>query len=151
MTLDLLQTAAQMLRIGGRLVFWAPSTVEYRESDLPHHPCFRLVANSLQQITLRWGRRLLTMEKTLEFDPELHGNLVPADVITTSGGGGAVAVADGFFDFVFSPEDHPVAAAEPVQSGGMDPRMLEHLKRKSQKKAAERAKQQKPHVDESSK
>eukprot|EP01133_Synstelium_polycarpum_P019514 gene19514-23377_t len=44
---DLLELAAKMLVIGGKLVYWLPTTPE-------------------------WGRRLITMEKVLDFDPILH-------------------------------------------------------------------------------
>jgi len=133
---DLLSTAAVKLRMGGRLVFWMPSTVEYCERDVPHHPCFRLVSNSLQQITLRWGRRLLTMEKCVEYDPNLHANLavlVPGSAHDSS-----------FFEYVFSPDEHPTEAAA-ASATGMDPRMLERLKQKARKKAAvlEKRKQEK--------
>jgi len=70
---DLLELAAKTLVIGGRLVYWLPTTHEFKLTDLPKHPCLRLInANSFQILSKRWGRRLVTMEKTLEFDPILH-------------------------------------------------------------------------------
>eukprot|EP00736_Rhodelphis_marinus_P011625 Rmarinus@m.7277 len=58
--------ALEQLRVGGRLVFWMPTKPENVESDLPEHPCMRLVSDSVQPLTMRWGRRLITMEKTSE-------------------------------------------------------------------------------------
>eukprot|EP00727_Mastigamoeba_balamuthi_P012737 m51a1_g8086 hypothetical protein (527) ;mRNA; r:36628-38940 len=72
MLVDLLDSAAENIAVGGRLVFWLPTTVDYSDEDLPTHPCFRLVSNSLQQITLSWGRRLVTMQKVCAYDPAAH-------------------------------------------------------------------------------
>eukprot|EP00727_Mastigamoeba_balamuthi_P004014 m51a1_g1361 hypothetical protein (510) ;mRNA; f:393058-394748 len=72
MLADLLDSAARNLAVGGRLVYWLPSTVDFREEHVPSHPCLRLVSSSLQQITLRWGRRLVTMEKHARYDPGVH-------------------------------------------------------------------------------
>ncbi|EFA76869.1 hypothetical protein PPL_09621 [Heterostelium album PN500] len=44
----------------------------FKETDLPKHPCLTLISNCLQTLTMRWGRRLITMEKTLEFNPIDH-------------------------------------------------------------------------------
>lgn len=35
---DLLDMAAMYLAVGGRLVFWLPTTNDYKEEDLPQHP-----------------------------------------------------------------------------------------------------------------
>ena len=40
----------------------------YSDSKVPHHPCFRLVANSEQNLFTNISRRLLTMEKTHEYN-----------------------------------------------------------------------------------
>lgn len=66
---DLLDFSARSLKVGGRLVFWLPTTIEFQPSDLPTHPCFKLVANSEQRLTYYFSRRLITMEKTAEYDP----------------------------------------------------------------------------------
>lgn len=66
--LDLFDFSARSLVMGGRLVYWLPTTSEYTESDLPQHPCFALVANSEQKLTMYFSRRLITMEKIKEYD-----------------------------------------------------------------------------------
>ncbi|KAI9246752.1 S-adenosyl-L-methionine-dependent methyltransferase [Phascolomyces articulosus] len=66
---DLLNFAAEHLRVGGRLVYWLPTVVEqYSSADLPKHPSMTLISNSEQNFGL-WARRLITMEKTREWDP----------------------------------------------------------------------------------
>lgn len=62
---DLLDLAARMLVMGGRLVYFFPVL---REDDsvaptFPEHPCFKLVASSEQILSLRYSRVLLTMVK----------------------------------------------------------------------------------------
>lgn len=66
---DLLDFSARSLRVGGRLVFWLPTTIEFLPSDLPTHPCFTLIANSEQKLTYYFARRLITMEKIVDYDP----------------------------------------------------------------------------------
>ena len=139
---DLLSAAAKLLVMGGRLVFWMPSTIEYKESDLPRHPCFKLISNSLQQITLRWGRRLITMEKCVEYDPALHENLTPEQL-----GQIAPSHAD-FADYALrrgeeAEEGEAATAAVADGTGGgsdMDPRLLEIFKKKGELKATRREK-----------
>eukprot|EP01122_Echinamoeba_exundans_P004063 TRINITY_DN1409_c0_g1_i3.p1 TRINITY_DN1409_c0_g1~~TRINITY_DN1409_c0_g1_i3.p1 ORF type:complete len:332 (-),score=51.74 TRINITY_DN1409_c0_g1_i3:40-1035(-) len=73
---DLLDFAARNLVVGGRLVYWLPTLNEqYKPSDVPQHPCLRLVANSKQPVSLRFSRHLITMQKEVEYDPNVHGNL----------------------------------------------------------------------------
>lgn len=60
--LDLLDFSAIHLRVGGRLVYWFPTTPEYTDDDLPQHPSLELVGNSEQSFG-KWSRRLITMEK----------------------------------------------------------------------------------------
>ncbi|EAL65472.1 tRNA guanosine-2'-O-methyltransferase 11 [Dictyostelium discoideum AX4] len=70
---DLLELAAKTLIVGGRLVYWLPTTPDYKETDLPRHPCLRLItASCLQILTNRWGRRLVTMEKIIEYNDSIH-------------------------------------------------------------------------------
>ncbi|EGC29790.1 hypothetical protein DICPUDRAFT_51090 [Dictyostelium purpureum] len=70
---DLLELAAKTLVIGGRLVYWLPTSPDYKETDLPRHPCLRLItASCLQILTNRWGRRLVIMEKTINYNDEIH-------------------------------------------------------------------------------
>lgn len=71
---DLLTFSAKTLVQGGRLVFWLPTTNDFKNSDLPDHPCFKLIANSQQFLTLKYSRRLVTYEKIIEFDEALHSD-----------------------------------------------------------------------------
>ncbi|KAI9495073.1 S-adenosyl-L-methionine-dependent methyltransferase [Zychaea mexicana] len=65
---DLLNFAAEHLRVGGRLVYWLPTVVdEYSSADIPQHPSMTLISNSEQNFG-QWARRLITMEKVREFD-----------------------------------------------------------------------------------
>eukprot|EP00029_Vermamoeba_vermiformis_P002226 TRINITY_DN12601_c0_g1_i1.p1 TRINITY_DN12601_c0_g1~~TRINITY_DN12601_c0_g1_i1.p1 ORF type:complete len:600 (+),score=172.00 TRINITY_DN12601_c0_g1_i1:31-1830(+) len=72
---DLLGFAARTLVVGGRLVYWLPTTAEYKDSDLPQHPCFKVVANSEQPLSSKYSRRLITVEKVIAYDEAAHGNL----------------------------------------------------------------------------
>jgi tRNA (guanine10-N2)-methyltransferase len=63
----LVDFAARHLTLYGRLVYWLPTiTDEYKEHDVPQHPCLRLVANSVQSFNV-WSRRLITMEKVRDY------------------------------------------------------------------------------------
>ncbi|KAG9439783.1 hypothetical protein H6P81_019948 [Aristolochia fimbriata] len=72
---DLLDLAAQMLVMGGRLVFFYPVVRGEDEVvvnvNYPEHPCFKLVASSEQILSLRYSRHLLTMVKTTSYNEEL--------------------------------------------------------------------------------
>ncbi|KAK8316847.1 hypothetical protein V6Z12_A13G070600 [Gossypium hirsutum] len=70
---DLLDLAARMLVIGGRLVFFYPVSREEDscEDHFPEHPCFELVATSEQILSSRYSRVLLTMVKTSSYTEEL--------------------------------------------------------------------------------
>ena len=57
----MLDMAVDMLVDGGRLVYWLPTTPDYKDSDLPTHPLLQLVHNSEQPLTLRMSRRLIVM------------------------------------------------------------------------------------------
>jgi len=67
---DLLDLSAQLLRLGGRLVYWLPTTTDFRNDELPAHPCFRQVSVGEQLVRSHFSRRLITMEKVLDFTPE---------------------------------------------------------------------------------
>jgi tRNA (guanine10-N2)-methyltransferase len=69
--LDLLNMAASMLVVGGRLVYLLPCLVSFNSDDeLPIHPCLKLIANSEQPLSQYWSRRLITMEKCMPYDPK---------------------------------------------------------------------------------
>lgn len=70
---DLLDLAARMLVMGGRLVFFYPVL---REEDcafnqFPEHPCFTLISSSEQILSSRYSRVLLTMVKRNSYTEEL--------------------------------------------------------------------------------
>ncbi|OVA20948.1 putative RNA methylase domain [Macleaya cordata] len=70
---DLLDLAAQMLIMGGRLVFFYPVLREDGSTEpyFPEHPCFTLVAVSEQILSFRYSRYLLTMVKTGLYTKEI--------------------------------------------------------------------------------
>jgi tRNA (guanine10-N2)-methyltransferase len=70
---DLLDLAAKMLRMGGRLVFFYPVLREddHVENHFPEHPCFKLIATSEQILSSRYSRVLLTMVKISPYTEEI--------------------------------------------------------------------------------
>ncbi|KAH9588729.1 putative RNA methylase domain [Trypanosoma melophagium] len=62
--LDLMLFAAEALVLGGRLVLWYPTTVQYTKDELPTHPSLTLIDDIPQRISLKMVRRLIVMEKT---------------------------------------------------------------------------------------
>lgn len=69
---DLLDLAARMLVMGGRLVYFYPVLREDEMQDcFPEHPCFKLVASSEQILSSRYSRVLLTMVKTGPYTEEI--------------------------------------------------------------------------------
>ncbi|KAI3947417.1 hypothetical protein MKW92_028957 [Papaver armeniacum] len=70
---DLLDLAAEMLVMGGRLVFFYPVLSEDASSEpsFPEHPCFSLLAVSEQILSFRYSRFLLTMVKTGSYTKEV--------------------------------------------------------------------------------
>ena len=69
---DLLDVAARVLVMGGRLIYVIPSFASDFDpkEDLPQHECLQLVHLSFQPFTMELGRRMVTMKKTKEYDPE---------------------------------------------------------------------------------
>jgi tRNA (guanine10-N2)-methyltransferase len=67
----LLEFAASRLVLGGRLVFLLPVTSDMSGTAAPEHPALRLCAESVQPISRRWCRRLVTMEKVRPCTPEM--------------------------------------------------------------------------------
>lgn len=69
---DLLDMAARLLVMGGRLVYFFPAAREdCSEAHFPKHPCFTMVSNCEQILSTRWSRCLLTMEKTGKYTDEI--------------------------------------------------------------------------------
>ena len=67
---DLLDLSAQLLRAGGRLVYFLPAAPEiYSEAEVPGHPALALVANCEQVLNARYSRRLITMQKARVRNP----------------------------------------------------------------------------------
>lgn len=72
---DLLDLAARMLVMGGRLVYFYPILREEdcsEEPQFPEHPCFRSVAVSEQILSFRYSRVLLTMVKIAPYTKEIE-------------------------------------------------------------------------------
>lgn len=76
---DLLDLAARMLVMGGRLVYFYPVLREEDSPDptFPDHPCFEQVATCEQILSYRYSRVLLTMVKVAPYteDVELAARL----------------------------------------------------------------------------
>ncbi|KAH6787635.1 tRNA modification 11 protein [Perilla frutescens var. hirtella] len=76
---DLLDLAARMLVMGGRLVYFYPVLREEDSPDptFPDHPCFELVSRCEQILSYRYSRVLLTMAKVAPYteDIELEARL----------------------------------------------------------------------------
>ncbi|CAD6198326.1 unnamed protein product [Caenorhabditis auriculariae] len=67
---DLLDLAADICTINGRVSFWYPVILEnYSEENLPRHPALQLIYNCEQGLTRKSSRRLLTYRKIRE--PEI--------------------------------------------------------------------------------
>ncbi|XP_048135379.1 tRNA (guanine(10)-N2)-methyltransferase homolog isoform X2 [Rhodamnia argentea] len=71
---DLLDLAAKMLVLNGRLVFFYPvlREDESTENHFPEHPCFVLVSASEQILSSRYSRVLLTMVKSSPYTEEIE-------------------------------------------------------------------------------
>jgi tRNA (guanine10-N2)-methyltransferase len=67
--IDLLDMASKLLTVGGRLVYFFPSTNGIVMKDyLPSHPCLTVEHCSEQGLTQLWGRKLITMVKHAPWD-----------------------------------------------------------------------------------
>jgi tRNA (guanine10-N2)-methyltransferase len=67
--LDLLHSAAVLLRLGGRLSYLLPTPYDFNaEQDLPTHPCLQLEAHCCQGLSTRHGRHLVVMRKVSFLD-----------------------------------------------------------------------------------
>eukprot|EP01059_Diplonema_ambulator_P037235 TRINITY_DN9726_c0_g1_i1.p1 TRINITY_DN9726_c0_g1~~TRINITY_DN9726_c0_g1_i1.p1 ORF type:complete len:526 (+),score=153.84 TRINITY_DN9726_c0_g1_i1:16-1593(+) len=61
---DLVDKAAKLLTVGGRLVYWHPTNIHYTQDELPTNPCLTLVSDDVQSVSIKLKRHLITMEKT---------------------------------------------------------------------------------------
>lgn len=70
---DLLDLAAKMLVMGGRLVYFYPVLREDDtiDTNFPEHPCFKLVATCEQILSFRYSRILLTMVKIGQYTEDI--------------------------------------------------------------------------------
>lgn len=59
----ILDFAVNVLVEGGRLVYWLPTTSDYKESDVPRNVGLELISNCEQPLTQRMSRRLITMRR----------------------------------------------------------------------------------------
>ncbi|KAK2957726.1 putative tRNA guanosine-2'-O-methyltransferase [Blattamonas nauphoetae] len=64
---ELLNFASQTLVMGGRLVFWVPSTKSAPNTP-PFHPSLTFISQATQPLNPRWSRKLITMEKVREHE-----------------------------------------------------------------------------------
>ncbi|KAL1534303.1 tRNA (guanine(10)-N(2))-methyltransferase [Salvia divinorum] len=71
---DLLDLAARMLVMGGRLVYFYPVLRDEDSPDpaFPEHPCFEAVATCEQILSFRYSRVLLTMVKVAPYTEEIE-------------------------------------------------------------------------------
>jgi len=71
---DLLDVAARVLVMGGRLVYVIPSFATAFDplEDLPRHECLERIHLSFQPFTPELGRRMVTMQKIKPYNPELR-------------------------------------------------------------------------------
>ena len=71
---DLMDTSARLLAVGGRLAFFIPAAADPEDAaaagvdSVPSHPMLTLRASSVQLLSARWGRRLVTFEKVKPYD-----------------------------------------------------------------------------------
>lgn len=73
---DLLDVAARVLVMGGRLVYVIPSfAIDFNhEDDLPRHECLEMVSICFQPFTQELGRRMVTMKKVQVYDADQRDN-----------------------------------------------------------------------------
>ena len=62
----------QLLTVGGRLVYWHPTTAKYTSAELASHPCMTLLSDKGQSISIKLKRRLVVMEKTCAWDAAMQ-------------------------------------------------------------------------------
>ena len=57
--------------MGGRLVYFFPTTNGIFDAALPSHPCLAVVGTCEQHLSHHWGRTLVTMEKVGAWDARM--------------------------------------------------------------------------------
>jgi len=70
---DLMDTAAQMLRVGGRMAYWMPAVQGVTDSMPEHlasHPCLAHVSACEQMLACNISRFLVTVEKVKAWNPD---------------------------------------------------------------------------------
>lgn len=72
---DLLDVAARVLVLNGFLVYIIPSMADFEpETDLPVHPCLRLIYCCYQPLHIQYGRRVVVMKKIENYDESQQDN-----------------------------------------------------------------------------
>ena len=72
---DLLDVAARTLVMGGRLVYIIPSLRDFNpDTDLPRHDCLNLIHVCFQSLQIEFGRRVVTMIKTKQYDESMRSD-----------------------------------------------------------------------------
>ena len=69
---DLMDAAAQMLRVGGRMAYWMPAVAgvtDHMPEDLAEHPCLAHVSACMQMLAGNISRFLVTVVKVRAWDP----------------------------------------------------------------------------------
>lgn len=71
---DLLDLAAKMLVMGGRLVYFYPVLRDEESPDptFPEHPCFEMLSTCGQILSFRYSRVLVTMVKVAPYTEEIE-------------------------------------------------------------------------------
>lgn len=84
----ILEFSAKVLVVGGKLVYWLPTTPEYREEDVPTHPGLKLLFNCEQPLTTRMSRRMITMIRVSDKEKQRNEKVRVEKNIEQRRGGG---------------------------------------------------------------
>lgn len=77
----LLHVSAIHIKMGGRLVFWQPTSDIKNYSNIPSHPAFQVLHASSQMVHDGiWSRRLIVMVKVREYEAGMVAKVEPATV-----------------------------------------------------------------------
>ena len=89
----MMDTSARLLAMGGRLAFFIPAAADPEDAaaagvdSVPSHPALKLRASSVQLLSARWGRRLVTFEKVKPYDAIVAKGAGDAERATQDGRG----------------------------------------------------------------